>query len=62
MFGLGRGDSDQGYTDIEYAIFTYPGTGQLYVFEAGAYRAAGGTYAAGDKLRVSVEGGAVKFR
>jgi hypothetical protein len=62
MFGLGNGDADQGYTDIEYGILTYPGTGQLYVLEAGVYRAALGTYAAGDKLRVSVEGGSVKYR
>jgi hypothetical protein len=62
VFGLGNGDSGQGYDDIEYAILTHAGTGQLYVFEAGAYRAAGGTYAPGDKLRVSVEGGSVKYR
>jgi hypothetical protein len=62
VFGLGNGDSDQGLADVEHAILTHPGTGQLYVFEAGVYRAAGGTYAAGDKLRVSVEGGSVKYR
>jgi hypothetical protein len=62
MFGLGTGDSNQGYADIEYATYAYPGTGQLLVYEGGVYRAAGGSYAVGDKLRVAVEGGVVKFR
>jgi hypothetical protein len=61
-FGLGNGDSGQGYDDIEYAILTYAGTAQLYVLEGGTYRASGGSYAAGDRLRVSVEGGQVKYR
>ncbi len=39
MFGLGNGDTDQGYADIEYAIYTYPATGQLYIYEGGVYRA-----------------------
>jgi hypothetical protein len=62
MFGLGTGDTDQGYADIEHAVYTYPPTGQLYIYEAGVYRAWGGSYAVGDKLRVAVEGGAVKYR
>ncbi len=24
MFGLGNGDTDQSYADIEYAFYTYP--------------------------------------
>jgi len=62
MFGLGTGDSDQGYADIEYAVYTYPPTGSLYIYEGGVYRAGAGTYAAGDTLRVAVEGGVVKYR
>ena len=62
MFGLGSGDTDQGYGDIEYAIYTYAGTGRLLVFEGGAYRVTGATYAVGDVLRVAVEGGVVKYR
>jgi hypothetical protein len=61
MFGLGNGDTDQGYADIEYAFYTYPPTGQLMVFEKGVYRGQLGAYAAGDKLRVSVESGVVKY-
>ncbi len=45
MFGLGNGDSDQGYTDIDYAFYTYPGTGQLMVYENGVYRGQFGAYA-----------------
>jgi hypothetical protein len=62
MFGLGTGDTDQGFADIEHAIYTYPGTGSLYIYEGGVYRAGGGAYAVGDKLRVAVEGGLVKYR
>jgi hypothetical protein len=62
MFGLGTGDSNQGYADLEYALYTYPGTGQLYIYEGGVYRAGRGSYAVGDKLRVAVEGGVVRYR
>ncbi len=62
MFGLGNGDTDQGYADIEYAVYTYAATGQLLLFENGVYRGAGGTYAVGDRLRVAIEGGVVKYR
>ena len=61
MFGLGNGDTDQGYADIDFAFYTYPGTGQLMVYEKGAYRGPFGAYAPGDKLRVSVESGVVKY-
>ena len=59
MFGLSRGDTDQMYTDIDFAI--YLGYGSLYVYEAGVYRGVIGTYAANDRLRVAVEGGQVKY-
>jgi hypothetical protein len=63
IFGLGNGDTDQGYADVEYGILTYPGKGgRLYVYEAGVCRGAVGKYATGDELRVSVEGGSVKYR
>jgi len=61
MFGLGTGDTDQGYGDIDYAIYTYPGTGYLYIYEGGVYRTGGGTYAVGDRLRVALEGGVVRY-
>jgi hypothetical protein len=61
MFGLSHGDTDQGYADVDYAIYTYPSTRQVMVFEAGAYRASLGSYAANDILRVGVEGGVVTY-
>jgi hypothetical protein len=62
MFGLGNGDVDGGYGDIEYAIYTYPATARLLIYENGAYRTSVGPYVPGDKLRVAVEGGVVRYR
>jgi YD repeat-containing protein len=61
MFGLSRGDSNQIYTDIDYAIYPYS-DGTLHVYESGTYKAYLGGYASGDRLRVSVEGGQVRYR
>src|SRR5512141_1644638 len=61
MFGLANGDSNQGYADIDFAFYTYPPTGRLMVFENGVSRGSFGTYAAGDKLRVSVEANVVRY-
>jgi hypothetical protein len=55
MMGLGFGDASIDYPDIDYAFYTYPPTGQLYVFENGVFRGQFGAYTAGDKLRVAVE-------
>ncbi len=60
MVGLSNGDSNQSYVDIDFAI--YPAAdGGLYVYEAGAYRGYFGTYAVGDRLRVSVDKGVVRY-
>ena len=61
MFGLGNGNTDASYTDIDFALFLVNG-GQLWIYEGGTYRGSFGTYVPGDKLRVGVEGGAVKYR
>jgi YD repeat-containing protein len=61
MFGLSRGDSNQDYPDIDFALFP-AADGWLYVYEAGVYKATLSTYAAFDRLRVSVEGGQVRYR
>lgn len=61
MFGLSNGDTDQGYADIDYAFYTYPPNGRLYVYENGTQRGFFGTYAAGDVLRVSVDAGVVTY-
>lgn len=61
MFGLSNGDSNQSYTDIDFAF--YPAAdGGLYVYESGNYRGYFGSYATGDLLRVAVEGGVVKYK
>src|SRR5215213_4845850 len=63
MGGLSRGDSDQNYTDIDFAIYpTGTGSGNvIQVYESGVYRGDFGTYATGDRLRVAVESGVVKY-
>ncbi len=61
MLGLSHGDSNPGYADIDYAL--YPSsTGALYVYEQGVSKGQFGTYSAGDRLRVAVEGGRVRYR
>jgi hypothetical protein len=62
MFGLSQGDTDQDYADIDFAIYAYGPTQQLYVYEAGIAKGMFGTYQAGDRLRVSVEDNAVTYR
>jgi hypothetical protein len=60
LIGLGTVDTNRSYEDVDYAF--YPaGNGLLYVFESGANRGAFGTYASGDRLRVSVRAGAVRY-
>jgi hypothetical protein len=61
MFGLDHVDSDAGYADIDYALYTYPPTGKLFVYEAGQHRATLGTYSLNDVLRVAVDNGAVTY-
>lgn len=61
MLGLSNGDSNQVYTDIDFAF--YPAAdGGLYVYESGNYRGYFGPYATGDLLRVAIEGGTVKYK
>ena len=60
MLGLGNGDTNQSFTDIEYAIFVAPGG--YTVFESGTSKTAAAPYVAGDKFSVGVESGVVKYR
>jgi hypothetical protein len=60
MAGLSNGDSNEVYTDIDYAI--YVENVNLVVFEAGVYRGNFATFETGDRLRVAVESGAVVYR
>jgi hypothetical protein len=61
MVGQSYGDTDQGYADIDFAVYTYPPTGQLMVFENGVYRTTIGAYAAGDTVQVGVEANVVRY-
>ena len=58
--GLGHGDTDQSYQDIEYGVYGYQG--YAYVFESGVYRGGFSSYAIGDRFQVAVEGTVVKYR
>lgn len=60
MLGLSNGDTDQSFWDIDFAIFPID-TGDLYVYEFGQSRGWVGRYEAGDRLRVSVENGVVRY-
>ncbi len=60
MCGLGNGDTGGYYADIEYAFFIYSGGG-LSIYESGNDRGSFGSYAAGDRLKVAVENGVVKY-
>ena len=59
MLGLSNGNSNASYQDIDFAV--YLSQGQLKVFEAGTAKGVFGTYSAGEKLRVAVVGGVVKY-
>jgi subtilisin len=61
MCGLSNGDSNQDYTDIDFAWYAYDDA-TLYVFEGGVNRGSFGRFTTGDRLRVAVEGGVVKYR
>src|SRR5216683_105905 len=60
MCGLSNGDSSQDYTDIDFAILAQ-GAGALMIFEGGSYWGTFGSYAAGDRLRVEVRHGVVRY-
>ena len=63
--GLSNGDGSQDWTDIDFAMMTNcddPGNLKVRITEAGVVRGDFGTFATGDKLRVAVEGGVVKYR
>jgi hypothetical protein len=59
MFGFSNGNTDASYADIDFGLDLAPGA--LYVFEKGVNKGYFGTYATGDRLRVAVVGGVVKY-
>lgn len=58
--GLNATDGDQGYAEIDYAIFLRA-DGVVLVFENGVYRGTYGTYVAGDVFRVQVASNVVRY-
>ncbi len=60
MLGLSKGDANQSFTDIDFAIYVSGTT--LYVYEGGASRGSFGTGGASDKFRVEAAGSVVRYR
>ncbi len=58
--GLSNGDTNQGWQEIDFGI-DVTGAGEVYIVENGAVLGPYGTYSAGNKFRVSIEGGMVKY-
>jgi hypothetical protein len=60
IVGLSNGDTNQQPSDVDHGIYLY-GNGTAYIQEKGTYKGSPVSYVAGDKLRVAVEGGIVKY-
>ncbi len=58
--GLSNGDTNQDYTDIDFAILLRPDA-SVAIYEAGIFRGNFSTYAAGDRFRVEVQAGTVRY-
>lgn len=61
MIGLSYGDDSTSYGDIDFALYPQA-NGYVYVYEGGAQIGNFGTYVPGDRLRIAVEGGRVKYQ
>jgi hypothetical protein len=59
MAGLSNGDSGVAYEDVDYGLHTEEN--RVHIFEAGVYRGQVGTYVAGDRFRVEVRYGVVRY-
>jgi hypothetical protein len=59
MVGLSNGDTNASYEDIDFAL--YLALGQLRVYESGTSKGTFGSFATGDKLRVTVANGQVTY-
>jgi len=61
MAGLSNGDTDQRYSDIDFAFYL-KANGVVGIYEGGTLRSANvGTYAAGDVFRIETEAGVVTY-
>ena len=60
MAGLSKGDTDQTYPDIDFAIYL---TGSVvWVYEAGTSKGSFGSYTTSDKFRVESAGSVIRYR
>jgi PKD repeat protein len=59
--GLSASDTNADMTSIRWCLVATAG-GTLQVYESGQIKWTGGTYVANDKIRISVEGGVIRFR
>jgi hypothetical protein len=60
MVGLSNGNASSSYDDIDFGLYVDAGAA-LAVWEAGTFKGTFGAYASGDKLRVAVAGGVVRY-
>jgi hypothetical protein len=60
LLGLSNGDFDKNWDDIDFALYPLA-DGTLRIYEGGLFLGTFGTYAAGDKLRIAVGGGVVRY-
>ena len=61
LAGLSHGNTNTDYADVDFAVLL-GGNGGYYVYESGTFRGYFGAYGAGDRFRVAVEGGVVRYR
>jgi uncharacterized repeat protein (TIGR01451 family) len=59
--GLSHGNTNTAFEDIDFGVLM-ASNGSFYVFESGVTAGVAGSYVAGDRFRVAVEGGVVKYR
>ena len=59
--GLSQGDTNRDYQDIDFALYL-GSDGLAYVYEGGTLRGSFGSYASGDRFRVEVAAGLVRYR
>jgi alpha-tubulin suppressor-like RCC1 family protein len=61
LAGLSEGNTNQNYTDIDFAIYLL-NNGQVQVYEGGSSKGTFGTYSSGDRFRVEATSSGVRYR
>src|SRR4029453_13792313 len=60
IVGLSHGNTNRSWDDIDFGLYALA-NGTLRIYERGVFRGTFGTYQAGDKLRVAVVAGTVRY-